>query len=81
MSVKEKRPLSRNASSSRVLPKKPGVKRAAIAPKPSAFDAIRRLVQRIDSMPPATWEHTPTDLATNVEHYLYGAPRERDDSV
>jgi len=42
---------------------------------PSAFDAIHKLVRRIDSLPPETWENTPDDLAINVDYYLYGLPK------
>src|SRR5271155_4476157 len=36
------------------------------------LETIRRITSRI---PKEAWERVPTDLSTNLDHYLYGYPR------
>ncbi len=45
----------------------------------STPDAGRTLWEEIDevveSAPPETWDDVPTDGASQLDHYLYGAPK------
>jgi len=39
------------------------------------LETIRRITSRI---PKEAWERVPTDLSTNLDHYLYGYPRKEE---
>jgi predicted DNA-binding antitoxin AbrB/MazE fold protein len=41
--------------------------------EPSIEDKLARLAAQI---PAAEWNHLPVDLSGQVDHYLYGTPRE-----
>jgi len=45
----------------------------------STGNPLQSLVERVAAMtadtPPDAWDKVPTDLAANVDHYLYGAPK------
>ena len=46
---------------------------------PVGGDSILAMVERIRRSAPADiWADLPTDGARNVDHYLYGWPKERD---
>ena len=40
--------------------------------RPSLEDLLREIA---DQVPAKAWRKVPTDLAGNLDHYLYGAPR------
>jgi len=45
--------------------------------RPSKGKPIWEIAAEIGSrIPPEQWEGVPTDLARNLDHYLYGAPKE-----
>jgi len=50
--------------------------RASSADRVSALETILQVVRDFESLPPETWKNTPPDLAKNVDHYLYGLPKE-----
>lgn len=41
-------------------------------PAPSLWDEIAALRAQV---PPEEWDKLPTDMAKNVDHYLYGHPK------
>ena len=42
-------------------------------------ESLLEMLDRLrDSVPPDTWDHVPTDLARNKNHYRYGHPKEAD---
>lgn len=52
----------------------------AVAPPETGFaagsveDEIRKIAA---SAPPRDWERVPRDMAVNLDHYLYGAPKRK----
>jgi hypothetical protein len=46
--------------------------RVEIKPKKSIFEKVLELGA---SVPVEEWDKVPTDLAKNLDHYLYGAPK------
>ena len=53
--------------------------RGSLADRGSALDTILQVVRDFETLPPETWKNTPPDLAKNVDHYLYGLPKESDE--
>jgi Arc/MetJ-type ribon-helix-helix transcriptional regulator len=46
------------------------------ASEPPDASSISDMIVRIGAqVPEETWSHLPSDLANNVDHYLYGSPR------
>ena len=43
----------------------------------SAEDSVLEMFERLhQSAPPGTWDGLPADGAKNIDHYLYGAPKD-----
>ena len=40
---------------------------------------LDRVNELHDALPPGAWDHVPTDLAMNKDHYLYGHPKVDDE--
>jgi hypothetical protein len=48
------------------------------APARSAAERILAIARKHSSrIPPEDWKDVPADLAKNVDHYLYGHPKEK----
>ncbi len=45
---------------------------AAPAAQPPIWEVLEKLGAEA---PPGTWDGVPTDLAANIDHYLYGGPK------
>jgi predicted DNA-binding antitoxin AbrB/MazE fold protein len=44
-----------------------------------AEDSVLEMFERLhQSAPPETWDSLPADGAKNIDHYLYGAPKEEE---
>lgn len=44
--------------------------------EPPDASSISEMIVRIGAqVPEEAWSHLPSDLASNVDHYLYGSPR------
>jgi hypothetical protein len=63
---------------SAIRAKRNGSLRARSVEPASALDTILQIVREFEALPPETWKNTPRDLAKNVDHYLYGLPKEDD---
>jgi hypothetical protein len=50
-------------------------KQGELPPDPRPIWEIAEEIGR--SIPPEEWEKIPKDLATNLDHYLYGAPKRK----
>jgi predicted DNA-binding antitoxin AbrB/MazE fold protein len=43
----------------------------------SAEDSVLEMFERLhQSAPPGTWDGLPADGAKNIDHYLYGTPKD-----
>jgi hypothetical protein len=50
-----------------------GVEETSLVERPNALKSIFDFVQEISkNIPEEAWDNVPTDLAINVDHYLYG---------
>lgn len=47
-------------------------------PDPNARPFWERIIELGASVPMEEWEKVPKDLAKNLDHYLYGAPKEEE---
>ena len=49
------------------------------APQANGKESVLEMFERLrNSVPPDTWDGLPTDGAKNIDHYLYGAPKEEE---
>jgi hypothetical protein len=44
----------------------------------SATPLWRWVIEFGESLPPEVWDRVPTDLAANLDHYLYGSSGQND---
>jgi hypothetical protein len=42
----------------------------------AACPVIGQLLKTSDGVPDSEWERVPADLSLNLDHYLYGLPRQ-----
>lgn len=42
----------------------------------SSWPTIKRMIERMESLPDEVWEGIPTDASKNYQHYLYGHPKQ-----
>ena len=69
---------SRSPKKTRALPKRRASLRSPRLKKgnPNARPIWEAIVELGASVPESEWKKVPTDLSINLEHYLYGAPKE-----
>ena len=57
---------------------KPSSKSATVKPF-AARDMLLAIAKKFESLPPGAWnQNRPRDMAMNLDHYLYGLPKEQD---
>jgi hypothetical protein len=56
--------------------RQPAAKTSAIPRRRKGEDVFAYIIRLGDSIPKAELVDIPTDLARNLDHYLYGAPKE-----
>ena len=48
------------------------------APDPVSNSVLEMFERLHQAAPPGTWDSLPADGAKNIDHYLYGAPKEEE---
>jgi hypothetical protein len=47
-------------------------------PDPAARPFWEQVIEIGARVPPEEWEKVPTDLSINLDHYLYGSPKQKE---